>query len=336
VEIVRTVTHARVGILGNPSDGFYGKTIAAAVHNFGAEVVLYEWPVIEILPAASDLAQYTSIENLAEDVSIVGYYGGGRLIKASIKRFYEWTREQDIPLAHRNFSIRYDSNIPRQVGLAGSSAIIASTMKALMQFFQVDIPKPLLANLVLSVETHELGIFGGLQDRVAQVYDTVVFMDFDRRIMEREGYGHYEVLDPDTLPPMYLAYRLSLTHQATLHNDVRARYDRGDVDVIRVMDAIAQNAVNGRAALLAHDETEFDRLINLNFDLRKSIYPIAPSNQEMIDLARSLGFSSKFPGSGGAIIGVCHGRRGFIELAEAFKKIDCTVVELHFKPVPGQ
>jgi glucuronokinase len=335
VEIVRTVTHARVGILGNPSDGFYGKTIAAAIHNFGAEVVLYEWPVIEILPAASDLAQYTSIENLAEDVGTVGYYGGGRLIKASIKRFYEWTRDHGITLRHRNFSIRYDSNIPRQVGLGGSSAIIASTMKALMQFFQVDIPKPLLANLVLSVETHELGIFGGLQDRVAQVYDTVVFMDFDRQVMESQGYGNYEVLDANLLPPMYLAYRLSLTHRDTLHNDVRARYDRGDADVIRVMGAIAQNAINGRAALLANDVEEFNRLVDLNFDLRKSIYPIAPSNQEMIDLARSLGFSSKFPGSGGAIIGLCRNRRRFVELADAFKRINCTVAELQFEPIPG-
>jgi glucuronokinase len=336
VEIVRTVTHARVGILGNPSDGFYGKTIAAAIHNFGAEVVLYEWPVIEILPAASDLAQYTSLDNLVEDVGTVGYYGGGRLIKASIKRFVEWTREHGIKLPHRNFSIRYDSNIPRQVGLGGSSAIIASTMKALMQFFQVDIPKPLLANLVLSVETRELGIFGGLQDRVAQVYDTVVFMDFDRQVMESQGYGRYEVLDANLVPPMYLAYRLSLTHRDTLHNDVRARYDRGEADVIRVMGAIAQNAANGRAALIAGDIEEFDRLVNLNFDLRKSIYPIAPSNQEMIDLARSLGFSSKFPGSGGAIIGLCRNRRRFAELAEAFRCMNCTVAELQFKPIPGQ
>jgi glucuronokinase len=331
LEIVRTVTHARVGILGNPSDGFYGKTIAAAVHNFGAEVVLYEWPVIEVLPATSDLAQYSSLESLVEDVGTVGYYGGGRLIKASIKRFYEWTREHGIRLAHRNFSIRYDSNIPRQVGLAGSSAIIASTMKALCQFFQVDIPKPLLANLVLSVETHELGISAGLQDRVAQVYDSVVFMDFDRSIMDTQGYGNYEILDPELIPPMYLAYRATLTHRDTAHNDVRARYDRGDQDVIRVMGAIAQNAVNGRAALLAGDVAEFNRLVNLNFDLRKTIYPIAPSNQEMIDLARSLGFSAKFPGSGGATIGLCEGRRRLVELAQAFKKIGCTVVELQFK-----
>lgn len=30
--------HARVGLLGNPSDGFYGKTISFSLKNFYAEV----------------------------------------------------------------------------------------------------------------------------------------------------------------------------------------------------------------------------------------------------------------------------------------------------------
>jgi hypothetical protein len=38
----RTITrraHARVGLVGNPSDGFFGKTIAVSVANFWAEVI---------------------------------------------------------------------------------------------------------------------------------------------------------------------------------------------------------------------------------------------------------------------------------------------------------
>jgi len=332
LEIVRTLTHARVGILGNPSDGFYGKTIAAAIHNFGAEVVLYEWPVIEILPGASDMVRFATLETLVEDVQIHGYYGGARLVKAAIKRFYEWTREQSLTLANSNFSIRYDSNIPRQIGLAGSSAIIASTVKALMAFFQVDIPRPHLANLVLSVETKELGIAGGLQDRVAQAYDTSVFMNFDRRIMEAQGYGDYEPFSPASLPPMYLAYRSTLTHKDTLHNDVRARFERGDPKVIELMQRLAENATAGYEALLAGDTEVFNQRLDLNFDLRASIYPIDPANREMIDLARSLGVSATFPGSGGAVIGLCADPRKFLELQEAFARIGCTVVRIQFVP----
>ena len=330
MEIVRTVTHARVGILGNPSDGFYGKTIAAAIRNFGAEVVLYEWPVIEILPGPSDMVRFPSMEALVDDVHVHGYYGGVRLVKAAIKRFYEWMCATGVRHEQRNFSIRYDSNIPRQVGLAGSSAIICSTVRALMDFFHVDIPKPQLANLVLSVETGELGIAGGLQDRVAQVYDTLVFMDFDREYMENHGCGRYEVLDPRLLPPMYLAYRSTLTHRDTLHNDVRARFERGDDRVIEVMKKLGGNAMAGRRALLEGDVEEFNRLVDRNFDLRASIYNLDPSNVEMIELARSLKVSAKFPGAAGAIIGVCPDEAKFQELQEAFGRIGCAVVSLQF------
>jgi len=332
VEIVKQATHARVGILGNPSDGFYGKTLAAAIHNFTAEVVLYEWPVIEILPGSSDVVLFNSLEALAEDVQVHGYYGGARLVKAGIKRFYDWTQETGTSLPKRNFSIRYESNIPRQVGLAGSSAIITSTVKALMRFFEVDIPKPCLANLVMSAETMELGISAGLQDRVAQVYDTLVFMDFSRELMELQGYGEYEPLDPALLPEMYLAYRSTLTHKATSHNDVRARFERGDPEVIEVMRLLAENAVEGRRALLARDLAEFKRRLDLNFDLRTRIYPIEPSNREMIERARVLGFSAKFPGSGGAVIGMCEDEARFAELQRAFAELNCTVIKLRFSP----
>ena len=43
MRIVRTHACARAGLLGNPSDGYFGKTIALPVRNFRASVVLYEW-----------------------------------------------------------------------------------------------------------------------------------------------------------------------------------------------------------------------------------------------------------------------------------------------------
>jgi glucuronokinase len=42
--IIRTRAFARAGLIGNPSDAFYDKTIAVAVPHFRAEVVLYESP----------------------------------------------------------------------------------------------------------------------------------------------------------------------------------------------------------------------------------------------------------------------------------------------------
>jgi glucuronokinase len=125
-----------------------------------------------------------------------GYYGGLRLIKATIKRFAEYCQQIDIRLPAENFSLRYSSNIPRQVGLAGSSAIVTAAMRALCRFYNIIIPKEILASLILSVERDELGIGAGLQDRVAQVYEGLTYMDFNQEFMDKHGHGIYESLDP--------------------------------------------------------------------------------------------------------------------------------------------
>ena len=68
--------------------------------------------------------------------------------------------------------------------MAGSSAIIVATLRCLMEFYGVEIPRQVPPSLVLSVETEELGIAAGLQDRVVQVYEGLVYMDFARDRME--------------------------------------------------------------------------------------------------------------------------------------------------------
>ena len=58
----------------------------------------------------------------------------------------------------------------------------------------------------LSVETDELGITAGLQDRVVQVLQGCVLMDFDKELIRKTGNGRYEKIDVSLLPPLFLAY----------------------------------------------------------------------------------------------------------------------------------
>ena len=124
MEIIKTKAYARAGLLGNPSDGYNGKTISVCIPQYYAQVTLYEWEQVEIVPCLEDQSQFESVGDLVHDVVLHGYYGGVRLIKASIKRFVEYCHAKGETLHKRNFSIRYETKIPRQVGMAGSSAII--------------------------------------------------------------------------------------------------------------------------------------------------------------------------------------------------------------------
>src|SRR5208337_467040 len=109
-----------------------------------------------------DHCRFDSVQELATDVKLHGYYGGIRLLKGTIKRFVEYCQREGLKLHNRNFSVRYHSTVPRQVGLAGSSAIIVATLRGLMEFYGVQIPLEVQPSLVLSVETEELELAAGL------------------------------------------------------------------------------------------------------------------------------------------------------------------------------
>jgi len=337
--LIRKTAHARAGLIGNPSDGYHGRTISLIVRNFRAAVTLYEWDEVELVLTDEDRSRFHSIADLARDVRLHGYYGGIRLVKATIKKFFEYCRQRKLPLHEQNFSVRYESDIPRQVGLAGSSAIIVATLRCLMEFYGIAIPPRVQPSLVLSVETEELGIAAGLQDRVIQVYEGLVSMDFAKeRMQDLEGLccGAYEPLDPALLPPLYLAYSADVSEPTEIiHNDLRARYNHGEPAVLEAMRRFADLALQARDALLAHDAPRLGQLMNQNFDLRRSICRIAAGQIAMIERARACGATAKFAGSGGAIIGTCPDQATFERLERELGGIGCRVIRPQVLPAPA-
>lgn len=306
--MIRTRAFARAALVGNPSDGYYGKTLSFVVRNFEARVTLYESPRIRILPQRCDRLEFADVADLLEDVERHGYYGGVRLIKAAIKKLHSHLHAEGKTLPERNFTIEYDTDIPVRVGLAGSSAIVTATLRALLEFFEVEVEKPVLPNLILSVERDELGIGAGLQDRVAQVYEGAVFMDFERARMEKDGHGLYEPVEPGKLPPLYVAYhdRLAEGTEVT-HNDLRSRWQRGETAVHDAMGRWAQLAQQARDLILAGRGGEISPLVNENFDLRASLIRISEGNRRLVEAGRRLGAAVNFAGSGGAVTGTWDG-----------------------------
>jgi len=334
--IIRKRAYARAGLIGNPSDGYHGKTISIIVRNFWAEVVLYEWDSVDIVLAENDRARFSSIYDLAKDVKLHGYYGGIRLIKATIKRFVDYCERRGLTLHDRNFSVRYQTNIPQQVGMAGSSAIIVATLRGLMDFYGVAIPLEVQPSLVLAVEREDLGIAGGLQDRVIQVYEGLVYMDFDsQRECIVDGYKcyAYEPLDPALLPPIYVAYNNQLSEPTEVfHNDIRGRYNRGEEQVVNAMKHFAGLAAQAREALLNREAERLGKLMNENFDTRRSIYNLLPWQVQMVEVARRCGASAKFAGSGGAIIGTYRDEGMFQDLCTHLAAIGCRTIKPQVLP----
>jgi glucuronokinase len=331
--ITSTQAFARAGLVGNPSDGFYGKTISCSVRNYAAHVTLFESPDLVIEPHRNDRTEFSGLEDLVEDVRLTGYYGGLRLIKAAAVRFWRYCRERDLELPARNFTIRYDSSVPVRVGLAGSSAIITAALRALMEFYGVEIPRDEQPSVVLSAETRELGIPAGLQDRVVQTYEGLVYMDFSRQIMEEYGHGSYAELDPGSLPPLFVAHSAQLGEGTEIpHSDLRKRFEAGDRKVHRAMREFAELTDRFRAALEDGKVGELHAVINRNFDLRASIVGISDRNWQLVNTARNAGASAKFCGSGGAVVGICEDEDLFCALATEFAEIGAEVIRPEVAP----
>jgi glucuronokinase len=319
--------YARAGLVGNPSDGYFGKTISFVIRNFKATVRLWESPNFEVLPTHGDLTKFKTVEDFIRDVRLNGYYGGMRLVKAAVKRFHEYCRQNNRELHKRNFTLEFETDIPRLVGLAGSSAIVTATMRSLMRFYDVEIPNHYLPTLSLSVERDELGLNAGLQDRVIQTYEGIVYMDFDKSLLDSRGYGEYEELHPSPMPPLYVAYDPDRAEISDIpHRNLRALFNSGDKTIVAAMQQFRELTDRGKTALLAGNWDELDKVMDANFDLRRTIMNIAPENLRMVEVARGVGVSAKFAGSGGAIVGLYHSGRQYQELVDALAGIRCTVL----------
>jgi glucuronokinase len=296
--------------------------------NFRARVLIYPSGRLEIKPSKVDLPVFENLDDLYRITRWRGYYGGIRIIQALIVRLVDYCREQGAELPDRNFTLEYDSNVPQRLGLGGSSAIITASLRALCQYYGLEIPLPVQANLALETETRELSVPAGLQDRVVQAYQGLVYMDFSRSLMEARGYGEYERMDVDLLPNVYVAYRTSLSEGTEVfHSTLRERWLRGEAEVVGAMETWAGYAAEGRACLLARNYTRVSQLVDANFDLRAKIHHIDPGNLEMVTMARAVGASANFAGSGGAIVGTYDDEAMFGKLTAAGKAIGVAVIK---------
>ena len=96
--MIETYAYARAGLLGNPSDGYFGKTLALLVRNFRARVLLYPSARLEIRPSKADMPVFDSLDELYSTTRWRGYYGGIRILQALIVRLIDYCRENGFEL----------------------------------------------------------------------------------------------------------------------------------------------------------------------------------------------------------------------------------------------
>ena len=217
-------------------------------------------------------------------------------------------------------AIEWSTSIPRGVGMGGSSAIVIATLRALAQLHGVEVGRSELAELALAVETEELGIAAGLQDRVAQSYGGLTFMDFGAVTAAER----YEKLDPGLLPPLVIGWRTdSGGHSGAVHSGLRERFERGEGLVSECMAELGGLARRARDAVLAGDTSELIRCVAQSFDARQRMLELDPRHVEMVCCARASGAGANYAGSGGAIVAVCPDEPARERVSRELRRLGC-------------
>jgi glucuronokinase len=273
---------ARAALAGNPSDGFGGAVLACCVSELGA------W------------AQAEHADEVASDPPSV-------LVDAAIARF-----------GRGPCAVRWGTDVPREVGLAGSSAIVTATVRALCALHGHALEPSALAELVLAVEVEDLGIAAGPQDRYAQAHGGLVLMDFAGPT------PRVERLYPELLPPLYLAWRTDAAETShAVHGGLRER--AAEPRVRAAMARLASHARAARNALLAGEREAFAAAIDASFDERAALLALDPRHVAMVHAARRAGASANYAGSGGAIVGTLPAE-GTERVERALRALGCEVI----------
>jgi len=265
----------RAGLLGNPSDLYGGKGIGFVFYNWCAEV--------RFQPGrGSD--DYSLLEAAGEEFAA----RSGKTVAAGC--------------------LLGDSNIPRQVGLAGSSALVIAALRVLARINGVKWSASQLAECAWAVENDRLGIVSGPMDRLIQAHQGLLAMDFADHSEES--------LSPSLLPEMRILVD-SQTGQVSgdVHAPIRGRFEQGDSEICDVVTQYRPLVDRGLAALLEGDLEVLADCVDKNFDLRASLYPIAPRDLKMVSGVRACGAAAKFCGSGGAVLAVARAGVDFSGLA---------------------
>lgn len=288
--------HARVGLLGNPSDGYGGRVLALSLPQLQATA--HATP--------SDEWQLSSSELLAATIDAAS------------------TRAPD--LVAQPAALTFETAIPRQVGLSGSTAIIIAALRALASMVNHTWEPVALAKLALEVETEVLGWTAGPQDRVVIAHEGLLDMDF----ATPWNAACYRALDQRALPPLFLAwFEQQGTASDVVHSDVRERWEAGDTNVRQVMHRFAELAADGRHALDADEAAErWPSLLREAFGLRRELWTIADSDERLVRTGEDLGAGVTFAGSGGAVVGAVRDRSALSAIRGAYESVDARFMEI--------
>ncbi len=305
---------ARVGLVGNPSDGHGGAVLATVLAVPAADVIVAAGAGVRIGDRV-----WPSMEAWQTYVADHGHRGDDRLVHAALWTVVDHLADHlvdglgagfidglgaDRMQATAGLAIGWSTGIPRSVGLAGSSALAVGVIDAVAARWGVTLDRRVLAALALRAERDVLGIAAGWQDRIAQAIGCTVLVDA----------AAMEVVDGIEVPSVHavgapgvgvgLVVGWSVdgaSESDAYHGPLRAR-SSALAGPMHELAALARVAADGWAQ---GDVDAVGAAMDAGWSLRQRHVPLREDHAALVEAVRSAGLPATTPGSGGSVVAVC-------------------------------
>ncbi len=332
--IIETSSPGRGGIIGNPSD-IYGGTVVSCTIPFRAHARVEPSSQFEF-----DIGGQYAVLQGPDPFAPDDHYWFHQLPKAVMRYLlsddFPW-REQIDPA--RTFKLTADSDVPRQAGCSGSTTILVSILAAILEFFEVHLPRHELAEQAHNIEHHVMKVACGYQDQYMTIFGGLNCVDLrDKAAEQTDGQAPYASVEAltDLVPelPFVLAHTGVKRASNSVHSEQRRRYENGDPEVIAGFARVGELGRLGKRALLRGDWAELGRLMNANHEITRELKGSGEHNEALIKAALdhgALGAKLSGAGRGGTIIAL-HEDPDW--LGERLKEAGAALI-MRLVPVPG-
>ena len=285
--MIRASAPGRCGIVGNPTDMYGGSVLSCSVP-LRATVTLQDADTLTLATRGQEVALRSS-EDFARRNDFFD------LPKVVLRAMH---------MADTRLRIEYNTEIPYQAGMSGSTALLAALVAALFEHSGHQYPPHYFAEFIRSIELNRMGIMCGYQDAYMVTFGGINYMEFrDKeyyRSVEDELFATIEPLAAHVPTLPFILAHTGVQHMSgAVHKPLRERWEDGEPAIVEGYKRIAVLARHGKRAFLMGDWEYLGRLMNENHAIQRDLGGSGPDNERLIHAALAAGaLGAKLAGAG--------------------------------------
>ncbi|MEN8158583.1 MAG: hypothetical protein ABFS41_00780 [Myxococcota bacterium] len=203
----------------------------------------------------------------------------------------------------RGFGVSLATEIPRQSGIAGSTALVVALTHAVLAWRGERLDPHALAELARRVERERLGVQCGFVDQYLCAFGGLRHVDLAAKGPDGEGaaFATVEDLAPRARElPFVVAYTGVRHSSDAVHRPLRERWLAGEPAVVSGYARIAELGALGKEALVRGDWPALGGWMNENHAIQRALGGSGPANEALIAVALAAGaLGAKLAGAGG-------------------------------------